>query len=136
MEKDDLRTRLAKWMVGRNGADEMSMAAVYVALLLVIINIFAKNMVLSIIALLLLAFAVWRMTSKNVAKRREENRAFATKMGPLRPWLRDPSAAFAENRNYKHLKCPECGQPMRVPRGKGRLRVTCPKCHAKTEIKS
>ena len=74
--------------------------------------------------------------SKNVEARRNENELFLDHAGRFRPWLRNPSAALKEARTYKHAVCPDCGQKVRVPRGKGKLRVTCPKCHKKFEVKS
>ena len=52
------------------------------------------------------------------------------------PWLRDPAAALKESQQYKHLQCPHCGQMVRVPRGKGAIRVTCPRCHEKFDTRS
>ena len=131
MSKGDFSERLAAWMRGRNGSDELGTFAIVLSLVLVVINLFARTFVLSILALVLLAYAWWRMSSKNLQARDRENRAFASLLGPVRPWLRNPAAALAEAKAYKHLKCPECGRRMRVPRGKGKLRVKCPQCHEK-----
>ena len=57
-------------------------------------------------------------------------------IGPVRPWLRNPAKAMGEARAYKHLKCPECGQRVRVPRGKGKIRVRCPQCKTKFDARS
>ena len=43
---------------------------------------------------------------------------------------------WSERKTSKFLKCPSCGQILSVPKGKGKIRVTCPKCHAKVETKS
>lgn len=43
---------------------------------------------------------------------------------------------WKERKTSNFLKCPQCGQVLSVPKGKGKLRVTCPKCHAKMEVKS
>lgn len=128
--------RVRAWLRGRNGADELANFAIVVALILVIVNIFTRTFFLSILALLIMAYAWWRMSSKNVAARSRENRAFVGLLGPLRPWVRNPSAAFAEARAYKHFKCPSCKQRVRVPRGKGKIRVRCPKCQERFEARS
>ncbi|MDO4798818.1 MAG: hypothetical protein Q4A01_12455, partial [Coriobacteriales bacterium] len=57
-------------------------------------------------------------------------------VSPVMPWFRNPGDAAKEFKGYKHLTCPECGQRVRVPRKKGKIRITCPKCHAKFEAKS
>lgn len=136
MAKNDMNQKLAAWLRGRNGADELAMCAIILALLLVVLNIFVRSLVLSIIALVLMAYAWFRMTSRNLEARENENAVFAEFLGPVRPWVRDPARAFSEARAYKHFKCPECGQRVRVPRGKGKIRVRCPKCHEKFEARS
>jgi len=136
MAQGNATDKIANWLQGRYGADELSVFTMLVALVLVIINLFVGSAVLGVIALLLLVVAIFRIVSKNYAQRAKENHFFVTKIGPLRPWLRDPRGAWAENRNYKHVSCVECGQRLRVPRHKGRLRVTCPACHSKFETKS
>lgn len=128
--------RVSQWMQGRNGADALANAAVVVSVLLYVINIFARTTWLWWVALALLAYAWWRMTSRSVAARTQENELFLRRMGRLRPWLQDSPAVWREFRAYKHLKCPKCGQRVRVPRHKGRLRVSCPKCHTKFDVKS
>ena len=107
-----------------------------IVLVLLIINIFAQQTWLLLIALALVVCVGWRIMSKNVEARRNENELFLDHAGRFRPWLRNPSAALKEARTYKHAVCPDCGQKVRVPRGKGKLRVTCPKCHKKFEVKS
>ena len=124
------------WLKGRNGADELATFAIVIALLVVIVNYFVRSIFLSGVALALMVFAWWRMSSRHVKARVRENRAFAELLGPARPWLRDPGAAFTELRSFKHLRCPNCSQRMRVPRGKGNLRVRCPKCHEKFEART
>lgn len=128
--------KLAEWLRGRNGSDELSTCAIIIAFVLVITNIFLHSFVVSIIALVLIVYALFRMTSGNLEARENENAVFAEFLGPVRPWIRNPARAFSEARTYKHLKCPECGKRMRVPRGKGKIRVKCPECQHKFETKS
>lgn len=136
MDKGGFDERMRQWLRGRNGADELSSFVCVLALIVVIINIFVRSIFLSVLALLLMGYAWWRMSSKNVDARRRENRVFAELLGPLRPWVRNPAAAVREARSYRHLKCPSCGQRMRVPRGKGNIRVRCPRCQEKFEART
>ncbi len=133
---NDARSGMGDFMRGRNGADELSNAAVCLAVILLIINLFGRWIFLSVIVLLLLAYALFRMLSTDGGARQREADAFGSAVGPLRPWLRDPVVAWQESRAYKHGICPNCHQRVRVPRGKGLLRVTCPQCKQKFEIKS
>ena len=136
MPKSGFGDKVAQWMRGRNGSDELATFVLGVALVLVIINVFVRTVFLSLVALGLMGYAWWRMSSKNLEARENENGVFCEFIGPLRPWLRNPGRAFAEARAYKHLKCPECGQRVRVPRGKGHIRVKCPQCHNKFEART
>lgn len=136
MANGSFQKRIADWFKDRRGPEELANFCVVVALVLVVINIFASQLWITIVALALVAYAVWRMCSKNVVGRAKENVTFLRMLGPVRPWVQDPSAAMSETRTYKHVKCPNCGQKIRLPRGKGNLRVTCPTCHEKFESKS
>ena len=136
MAKGDFDRKMADAMRGRYGSDELNNLLNAIVLVLLIINIFAQQTWLLLIALALVVCVGWRIMSKNVEARRNENELFLDHAGRFRPWLRNHSAALTEARTYKHAVCPDCGQKVRVPRGKGKLRVTCPKCHKKFEVKS
>ncbi|MBR3223825.1 MAG: hypothetical protein IKF78_00695 [Atopobiaceae bacterium] len=136
MEKKGFDQKLASWLRGRNGTDELSTCVIVVAFILVVVNIFVRSLVLTIISGVLIVYALFRMTSKNLEARENENGVFTEFIGPVRPWLRNPAQAMGEARAYKHLKCPECGQRVRVPRGKGKIRVRCPQCNMKFDARS
>lgn len=133
---DNFKGKLEEFMRGRNGADELGVACLELAVILAIINIFAGNAVVYVITLALLAYAIFRMVSTNVNQRRRESMAFAEKLGPVRPWISNPAAAYKNARTYKHATCPNCHQRVRVPRGKGHIRITCPRCKQKFDLHS
>ncbi|MCC6098426.1 MAG: hypothetical protein DUD33_02250 [Coriobacteriaceae bacterium] len=133
---DNFKGKLEEFMRGRNGADELGVACLELAVILAIINIFAGNGVIYVITLALLAYAIFRMVSTNVNQRRRESMAFAEKLGPVRPWISNPAAAYKNARTYKHATCPNCHQRVRVPRGKGHIRITCPRCKQKFDLHS
>lgn len=133
---DNFKGKLEEFMRGRNGADELGVASLELAVILAVINIFAGNGVIYVITLALLAYAIFRMVSTNVNQRRRESMAFAEKLGPVRPWISNPAAAYRNARTYKHATCPNCHQRVRVPRDKGHIRITCPRCKQKFEIHS
>ncbi len=131
-----LLDRLAQSMRGSNGPDELGTAAITASFALLLINLFTGARWLSVIALVLALYSWWRMSSHNIVQRRQENQAFVKRLGPAAAFLRDPRATVAERKAYKHLSCPSCHQQVRVPRGKGKLRVTCPACHTKFDARS
>lgn len=136
MDKQSISKRLNDWMRGRNGADELGNTVVALSIIVLIINLFAHTRVLAVGALAMAIYSCWRMSSKNVTARRKENREFLKAFAPAIRWIKNPKASINEQRSYKHLTCPTCGQQMRVPRGKGKMRVTCPNCHKKFEARS
>lgn len=136
MASGNWQRKVSDWMRGRQGPDDLAIFCVNLAFVLVIINLFASALWLNAVVLALVIYAFFRMQSKNLGKRARENESFLKALGPARPWFQNPKAAWGEFRAYKHVKCSSCGQKSRVPRGKGKLRVTCPKCGTKFEVKS
>lgn len=130
------KQNLNDFMRGRNGTDELAIASLVVALVLLIINCFAQQLWLTILVLAFIAYGLFRFLAPASAQLEEQNEHFVSLIGPAAPWLRDPVAAWKESKDFKHLQCPHCGQMVRVPRGKGAIRVTCPRCHEKFETRS
>lgn len=130
---DGFKQGAIEWSRGRYGTDQLSAAITNLAVLLVIVNVMTGVRWVSFIALVLLAYAWFRITSKNVQARHAENDRARQVAGPALVWLANPVSAAREARAYKHLRCPSCGQRVRIPRGKGKVRVTCPKCHGRFE---
>ena len=136
MASGDWQRKVAEWLRGRQGPDDLAVFCVNLAMVIVLVNVFAHVGALSFVALAVLAYGIFRIQSKNLGARARENEAFLNALGPVRPWVQNPRAAYGELRAYKHVRCTSCKQKMRVPRGKGKLRVTCPKCRTKFEVKS
>lgn len=136
------RCAVARFMYGRNGMDQMNRTLLWAYLALCILRallvIVTRSIVLSrIFDLLITVMAVYllfRMFSKNLPKRREENQKFMSWV-----WKTRNSAAGAEARRadkeHKYFTC-KCGAVCRVPVGKGKIVITCPKCGAKIEAKT
>ena len=136
MGKQDWQRKMGDAFKGRQGPDDLAVTSTNLAVVVLVVDLFAHVQWLGWLALALLAYAIWRMTSRNIPARTRENSAFLKALGPNKVWVQNPKAAFAEAKGYKHVKCASCGQRVRVPRGKGKLRVTCPKCRTKFEVRS
>ena len=136
MASGDWQRKVAEWLRGRQGPDDLATFCVNVAIVVVVVNLFARTSWLGWVALALVVYAMFRIQSKNLGSRARENEAFLNALGPVRPWVQNPRAAWAELRSYKHARCSSCKQKVRVPRGKGKLRVTCPRCGTKFEVRS
>lgn len=130
---------LARFMYGRNGADQLGLAMIWLLILLNIVGIFvrtgAAGTALSAVSLVLAAVIIWRIFSRNLEKRRAENAAFLNKVWyPLRRLFTD-ARNQARDRDHKYFHC-SCGAVCRVPRGKGNIIITCPRCGREIRGKS
>ncbi|MEG1108929.1 MAG: hypothetical protein RSE97_08735 [Oscillospiraceae bacterium] len=134
-----MKNKLAKFMYGRYGLDELSKALTYFSLFILILSLFfgskLKNFIL-ILAILLIIFSYVRVFSKNFEKRRSENEKYLQQKNRLLTFLRLRRDMFKQRREYKFFKCPSCRAVMRVPRGKGNIRVVCKKCGTAFEKKT
>ncbi len=134
--------KFSQFMYGRYGMDEYGRHLSIIALVLIIagfvigivgqiINInlimwLAQGISYTGVAVMIYYFV--RCFSRNIPKRREQNMKYLQRKNK-----KDAAKRKAENKkNYKYLTCPNCGQEMRVPRGKGKIAVSCPKCGQKT----
>ena len=123
-----MREKFSRLMIGRNGPDQLARAASMAALVLVALNLFFRSSLLWLLGLLLLVYSYFRVFSRNVYRRQEENGRFLQLFyrGQQRAYgLRD---RWQQRREFTFFKCPECRATLRVPKGKGRIRVTCRKC--------
>ncbi|WP_308616125.1 hypothetical protein [uncultured Enorma sp.] len=150
------------FMKGRYGVDDLSTALGAVGLVLALLGTLSSARFVSIVALIVIVVALLRAFSKNFPARRREDEQFCTLMahvpvigerfkgghGGYRPNPGSSNAAnfertkrtaqkmWANRKTTMYFKCKNCGQMLSVPRGKGRIRVKCPKCGNVTEKKS
>ena len=123
---------LSRFMYGRNGADQLGLATIWAALLLDLINLFIRqqtvHLIISFVSTVLLVMAVYRVFSRNLQKRRAENARFLEKVWwPIKRGIAGSRQQRAD-KDHKYFTCPRCRTVCRVPRGKGRIVITCPKC--------
>ena len=131
---------LARFMYGRNGSDQLNMAllAAYVALWVVQIflgRIFAVRLVLETVSTVLAVIVLFRCFSKNLTKRRAENARFLSWWYPVKGRI-SGARQRRQDKEHKYFTCKNCKTICRVPAGKGRIEITCPKCGGKIIGKS
>ena len=113
---------LRRFMYGRYGTDQLGLAMMVLGLVFLIAGRWCYW--LFIPAYALLGFYIYRCYSRNMVQRRKENAWFMRLIAPIR------------DRQHRYFRCPGCRQSVRVPRGKGRIAIRCPKCGARFEKKS
>lgn len=126
---------LRKLMYGRYGSDQLSLFLLLVYLVLIVLSGLPHLGVLSWLALAVLLWDLFRIFSRRIDRRRAENARFLTLAGPAVRWVRMRVTVFRD-KEHRYFRCPNCGQYLRVPRGKGKINVTCRNCGASFEEKS
>ena len=113
-----------RFMIGRYGMDQFGRFLSGVLLVLIIMNFLIPAALEWIVLIVLYA----RMFSKNINKRYQENEAFLRRQFYVSEWWKKWKFRFQERRKYHIYRCPNCKQKVRVPRGRGRIQIHCPKC--------
>ena len=118
-----LKTGFMRFMQGRYGTDKLNMYILGAGVIACVIALFIPNawadLILSVVSYALLFWALGRSFSRNTYKRYEENRKFLRLMDRIK------------DQEHRYFSCPKCRQSVRVPRGKGKIAITCPKCQEK-----
>ncbi len=130
-----VRQMLARFMMGRYGMDQLNTTLLVLYFILYVIYLFTRLVALEFVAMVVLFVILFRMLSRNIDRRRAENSRF---LQLTRPFCRHFKACRTrmQDKEHRYFKCPNCGQQMRVPRGKGRITVHCRSCGATFEEKS
>lgn len=127
---------LGKLMAGRYGVDQLNKFLLVIFIIISVIYMFTKSTIINVISLILLVFLYYRIFSKNIDKRLEENKKFLNIVNPYRRKLNSTVNKFKSSKDYKYFKCPNCEKSLRVPKGKGMIKITCPNCKTKINRKS
>lgn len=115
-------------MQDRTGVDHLSLALLIVSLIVGLIGQLLGWSWLTWLSLLPLVLCYFRIFSKNKLKRHQENVLFLKYWYPIQTKWMNQYRALKARRQYRYFKCKECGQQLRVPRKKGKIEITCPKC--------
>lgn len=115
-------------MSGRYGVDELSRFLLYALLVLCIASLFFRNAVLNLLITAGMVYLYFRMFSRNYAKRYQENQWFLSKRDKLLNFFRREQNLAKQKKNFRIYTCPNCRQKIRIPKGHGKVQVTCPKC--------
>lgn len=119
---------LKKMMVGRYGTDQLSIALLTTGMILLAITLPFNGVIIRLLPLIPIIIAYYRVFSKHIYKRQQENFKFIRFYTPIYKRLHVWIKRFKERKTHRYLKCPTCKQTLRVPKGKGNITITCPKC--------
>lgn len=133
---EKMKIRLQHFMRGRYGADQLTFALLVVAMILSLGSALLNSSVGSFLASAVLILCYFRILSKNTYARQQENFKFLRFYTPLKQKCLKAIKRVKAMKTHKYFKCPECNQTLRIPRGKGNVCVTCPKCKHQLHKKS
>jgi ribosomal protein S27E len=119
---------LRNFMAGRYGPDHLNTALIITALVISLISRITNFYVLVYISYIMLAFALFRMLSRNIPKRRAENDRYIRYWWPVKQKIKMSVTGLKNRKTHRFFSCPSCRNILRVPRGKGKMQITCPKC--------
>lgn len=131
-----MKEKFRKFMIGRYGGDSLSKFMLGTAVVLLVFAMGFRNNFLNTLACLLVLLCYFRMFSRNYQKRAEENQKFLELKGKAATFLKREKEYFEQRKTHHIYKCPSCKQKIRVPKGKGKICITCPKCHTEFIKKS
>ena len=115
-------------MMGRNGVDELARFESIFVWVLLLVSIFSRMWIFDLLAMALIVHMYFRILSRDVSKRYEKNQKYVNfRYNAVVKWDKKKKR-IAQRRNYRFYKCPMCRQEVRVPKGHGKIQITCPKC--------
>ena len=120
-----------QFMIGRNGNDELNRFLLAVDMVLILLSvIFSRGVgrVLSPIALVLLGFTYYRMLSRDLIRRSDENARYFRLRERFLGMIRVRKEQWVQRKDYKFFVCPACKATLRVPKGRGKIKIVCRKC--------
>ena len=126
---------LRRMMYGRYGGDQLNYVLMGLYLILYLLSNVFRSRILSLLSWLCLILAVYRLMSRQIDRRRAENAKFMDAVRPIARWY-NARKCRRHDRDHAYFKCPNCGQDLRAPKGKGKISVTCRNCGASFEEKT
>ena len=131
-----MREKFMRFMQGRYGVDQFAKFTMGVALVSIVLAILVNTgssagSLLDMLGLVAIVYTYFRIFSRNIAKRAQENQKYLSATAKLRQRLNKEKNMMKQRKDYHIYTCPSCGQKVRIPRGKGKIEISCPKCHSK-----
>lgn len=123
-----MREWFSRVMYGRYGNDSINKTLFVLALAMIVLNWIFHLKFLYWVGFACLVLYYLRFFSRDTYRRAQENEQFLRLVAPLRGKAQSAKRVVENSGTYKHFKCPSCHQKLRVPKGRGKVEITCPKC--------
>lgn len=133
--QNKIQKAVRQFMIGRYGNDQLNNVIFGASLLALLLSLLITHY-LYIAAVLLLALGYYRLLSRRIDKRARENGKYLQIKRRIRDWFGKHRWMAQQKKDYHIYKCPTCQQKIRIPKGKGKISIRCPKCRTEFIKKS
>lgn len=123
-----MKEKLYRFMQGRYGVDQLNRFLMILVLVCFFLSLFGADY-FYLLGIFLLIYSYFRMFSKNMYKRRKENSVYLQYEYKVKQFFAARRRIFQQSKTHHIYKCPSCKQKIRIPRGKGKIEIRCPKCN-------
>ena len=126
----NIGAKTQQWMAGRYGYDELSRAMSIAALVGLVLSCIPDLQFLCVLTMVLWGWSVFRSYSRNIEKRRKERNKYLQFTGRIKGWFLLKRKIWKERKTHRYFRCKQCKAILRVPKGKGKIKITCFKCRS------
>ncbi len=134
-ERPSFRERIARYMMGRYGIDRLYYFLIAVCFILIVINLFLNSLLISLLESALIIYAFYRVMSRNIYKRQQENEKFIKLADRPKKFINLQKCKKRDKGTHVYRKCPSCKNNLRLPKEKGEHTVVCPCCKHRFKVK-
>lgn len=131
-----MKEKLMRFMYGRNGVDSLGKFVLVISIIVMLLAGWTDSLILSYLSWIGIIYLYFRIFSRNIYKRSSENQWYLNKTYKIRTFFYRQKNLLLQRKTHHIYKCPTCRQKIRVPRGKGRIEIRCPKCNTRFIKKS
>lgn len=126
-----MKEKIRRYMQGRYGMDELSKLLMTLSIVIIVLASLTRNSMVNLIGFFVIGFVYVRIFSKNFYKCSLQNQKYLQYRKKLMSGWQNKISHFKQRKTHHIYSCPECKQKVRIPKGKGKVEITCPKCAAK-----
>ncbi len=123
-----MRRRFEQFMQGRYGMDQFGRTLFWATMVCLVLSLIFGGRIWYTLGMVLIIYSYFRMFSRNYAKRYAENQKYLHLTAGIRGKFAQFKRENAQRKTHHIYRCPSCRQKIRVPKGKGKIAITCPKC--------
>lgn len=119
--------KLRRFFMGRYGVDQLSIFLIICGCIITLCLSFFRNPFIRYLGLIPYIVALWRIFSKDISKRQQANLKFLKITAPWRMFITKKYKQY-QDKGHKYYRCPQCHETLRVPKGRGKIKISCPHC--------